>query len=65
MLNKTKIECKCGQIKIQLFSFEIWQCLQGGKKTEYSEYRRAWMQQQQQAASRLGDRENPSSAMVP
>lgn len=40
----------------------------GGEKTEYSEYRRAWMQQQAATAapaSTLGDRENPSSAMVP
>jgi hypothetical protein len=32
MLKKPKSESKCGQIKIQLFSFEIWQRLQGGKK---------------------------------
>lgn len=47
MLNKTKIRVQMWPNKNSIIFFRDLAIFSGGKKTEYSEYRRAWMQQQQ------------------
>ncbi len=52
MLNKTKIRVQMWPNKNSIIFFRDLTNFSGGEKTEYSEYRRAWMQKQSKQTRR-------------